>query len=123
MVWKRPDASADASPAAALDAALKAMAAYKAGIGATCAATVRALCANALGAPSEAKFRTVNLANDKIRERLSSVRGGLAAMKCAGWARDDAANTLTLAGDLFDAAKLAAVVAAVDKAVAEGAFA
>ena len=115
-------AAAAASPAEALENAIRAIAAYKAGVGATCAATARALCANALASPGEAKYRTVNLANEKVRERLSSVRGGLALMTCAGWQRDTVANTLTIAGDAYDATKLAVAVAAIDKAVAEGRF-
>jgi len=98
------------------------MALYKAGIGLTAAQTARTLCNNALTSPGEAKFRSVNLSNEKIRERLSSVRGGLAAMKAAGWIRDEASNTLQLPDSARDEARLRLVVGALDAALAAGTF-
>ncbi len=115
---------APADPAAALRAAVKMMALYKAGIGAGCAATVRALCANALASPAEPKFRRVDTAKAVIRERMSSVRGGLAAMTAAGWLRGtgDDASLLLLPDEARDEARLRMVIAAIDEATVAGAF-
>jgi PUB domain len=105
-----------------IQTAIKAISAYKAGIGATCAQTIRTLCFNALSNPNESKFRSVNLANPKIKERLSTIRGGLFAMTCAGWVKDDTTQTLVLNDTSYDVSKLKLVVDSLDKAIADHLF-
>lgn len=109
------------NPTASAKVALAAMGALGAR-GATAAQTVRTLCNNALTNPGEAKYRSVSLANEKIKERLGSVPGGIHAMLAAGWVRDEEAKTLTMGDPAAKADKLRAVIAEVDAALAAGAF-
>lgn len=109
------------NPTASAKVALAAMGALGAR-GATCAQTVRTLCHNALANPGEAKYRSVSLANERIKERLGSVPGGIHAMLAAGWARDEEAKTLTMADPAAKADKLRAVIGELDAALAAGAF-
>lgn len=116
-------AAADPSsnPTGSAKVALAAMGALGAR-GSVCAQTVRTLCNNALTHPEEAKYRTVSLANDKIKERLGSVPGGLHAMLAAGWVKDEEAKTLNMPDPAAKADKLRAVIAELDAALAAGAF-
>ena len=116
-----PPPPVDSDPRAAMKQALAAMALYKS-IGAVAASTARTLCKNALESPADPKFRTVNLANEKIRERLTSIRGGIVAMRAAGWQRDEASNTLQLPDSVRDEARLRMALEEIDAAVASGAF-
>jgi hypothetical protein len=69
----------------ALEAALKQIAAYKSpGTSLTAAKTLRTLCHNALSQPAESKFQSINLANQAIRDRVTSLVGGVAFLKAAG---------------------------------------
>jgi len=81
-------AVAAASPATAKEALTKALAgvaAFKSGgAGGIAAATLRTLVKNALEQPDNPKFRSVNLANAAIRERLVAVTGSIAFLKAAG---------------------------------------
>ena len=106
---------------AQMDKALLAVAAFKTG-GArdAAAATLRTLLRNAADKPGEPKFRTVNLANEKVKERLVAVTGALAFLRAAGWAKDEAAATMTLTDAAYDAATLALALEALDTAQAPG---
>lgn len=68
-----------------MEKALKAVSAFKTGDArGTAASTLRTLVRNVLEKPAEPKFRTVNLANEKIKERLVAVTGSIAFLKAAG---------------------------------------
>jgi hypothetical protein len=83
-----PAASAPPKPESAreqMERALKSVAAFRTGDARGVAAgTLRTLLRNVLDKPSEAKFRSVNLTNDKIKERLCAVTGSLAFLRAAG---------------------------------------
>ena len=84
----------DETPAAApkpesakeqLEKAVRTLAAFKTNDArGTAAATLRTLVRNVLDKPGEPKFRSVNLANEKIKERLVAVTGALAFLRAAG---------------------------------------
>jgi PUB domain/UBA/TS-N domain len=110
-------------PKASFKQALTAIALYKAGIGLTCANTIRTLNKNAMDKPEEQKYRSINLANEKIKERISSVRGGLFALQASGWVRDHETNTMVLSEEAArDKARLQMTLDEIDAAIRAGSF-
>lgn len=105
----------------AMDKALRSVGAFKVGgAGATAARTLRTLVKNALESPGEPKFRSVNLTNERIRERLVGVSGSLAFLKAAGWAKDESGGAMVLTDAARDEGVLASALAAIDAAFAAG---
>lgn len=120
----RPAKAAEpVDPATGVAKALDALTAYKAGVGLTTAQTLRVLLNNPLTHPEEAKYRTINLNNDKIRERITTVVGGVALLKAVGWVKDDDTKTMALPDAAYSAPLLSMAVAAIDAAIAAGRFA
>lgn len=110
-------------PRLPMKGALAGLSVFKEGKGLVAAQTLRVLCANPLEKPGDAKFRTINLANEKIRERVTGLPGGLAFLRAAGWRKDDATNTMNLPDDARDEAVLRAALEEIDAAIAGGLFA
>jgi hypothetical protein len=95
---------------------------YKAGIGLQAATTLRTLINNPLTNPGEGKFRSVNLENAKIKERVSSLRGGINVLKAAGFVRSEDGATMHLSDDDWNEELLKMAVAEIDLALANRAF-
>lgn len=110
----------DAAAGAAARRAIEAMAAEDRAAARLCAETIVTLCGNVLKDPGNPRFQQVNLANEKIRERLVRVGGGVEAMVAGGWARDDAANQLRMPDAAAAAPCLRAVVQELQAALAAG---
>lgn len=110
-------------PKASFKQALTTIALYKAGIGLTCATTIRTLNKNALEHPEEAKYRSINLSNEKIKERITSIRGGMLALLASGWEKNVEANTMVLSEEAArDKARLQMTLDAVDEGIRTGIF-
>ena len=61
---------------------------------------------NLLKDPSNEKFRRVNLDNEAIKKRVSTINGGLSILKGAGFAKSDEGNFLTIEQSQIDNAEL-----------------
>lgn len=85
-----------------------------------CAETIVTLCGNLLKDPGNPKYQSVNLANERIRERLLRVAGGIDAMMTGGWAKDEAANQLRMPDAAAAAPCLRAVVHELQAVLAVG---
>jgi hypothetical protein len=70
------------------------------------------------------KFRSINLANEKVKLLVTSLVGGLRFLRAAGFVKDDATNTMILP-PVSDAvtARLTQAVRIIDEEVAKGIFA
>jgi len=100
----------DAAPEEKLDAAVDVLASYKTGgRGAECVRTLLKMLGNVAANPGEHKYRKVNMSNETFKAKISSLQGGLAVLKAAGFAEDG--DALVLAED----ADLARVHMAIDK--------
>lgn len=111
----------------ALTAATKQLAAYRSpGTSRTAANTLRTLCNNALTKPGEAKFQSINLSNTAIKEKLTSLVGGIAFLKAAGWTKNEAAGTMEFTAAAADGSRddsgLIEAVAMLDQCIAAGLF-
>lgn len=87
-------------------------------MGLTAATTIRVLIKNALEQPGEAKFRSINLANEKIRERVGSIAGGITFLKAVGFVKDDATHTMTLSDEAWNEELLKHALGEIDAAIA-----
>ena len=82
-----------------MDTALGKLAGHRAG-GTRALKTLRTLVKNAVEHPEEAKFERINLANRAIKERITSVPGGIMFLVAAGFTRPDGGtDELTLTRD------------------------
>lgn len=73
----------------------------KPGVAKTCFKTFHTFCKNVVKDPKEEKFRTINLANEKVRDKIGKISGGLAMLKGVGFYENDEGN-LYLADDYLD---------------------
>lgn len=121
-----PDPNAEVAPKPAtaqqaMELAVKAIAAFRTNDArGTAAATLKTLVKNVLEKPSESKFRTVNLANERIRERLAAVTGSLQFLRAAGWIKDDGEQTMTLSDSARDEGVLRIALQVLETAQAPG---
>lgn len=99
---KAPPPPKELPPAEAMRAAMSALKVYGLA-GRVAAETVRTLCSNALANPGVAKFRHINLDNEKIKERISSKVGGLGLLKSAGWVKSATEHAMVLPTEADDA--------------------
>jgi thioredoxin len=117
-----------------MEASLTAISAFKMNdVGKTSAQTLRVLCLNALekGRPSpndaaaqeaSTKYRSINLDNPKIKERIVGVTGALGFLRAAGWSKDDATSSFRVTDDAWNEDLLKLAVASIDKAFASHLF-
>lgn len=104
--------------------ALTALSAFKVeGRGLRAAQTLRTLINNPLSQPGEVKFRSINMANAAIKERVLELTGGLAFLRAAGFTRNDEAQRLELSDEARKEELLRSAVAEIDAALAGGMFA
>lgn len=54
--------------------------------------TFYTFCKNVVKDPKEEKFRTINLSNDKVKEKIGKISGGLAMLKGVGFYENDEGN-------------------------------
>lgn len=80
------------------------------GVAQTCFKTCSTLIGNLLKDPSNEKFRRVNLDNEAIKKRVSTINGGLNILKGAGFVKSDEGNQLTIEQSSIDNALLQAIV-------------
>ncbi len=89
-------------PAERMDAAIAKIARHKVdNAGVKGLKTLRKLMQNALSNPEEEKFQRVNLANRVIKERITTLAGGIMFLTAAGFARpDSSADEMVLRDDV-----------------------
>lgn len=76
------------------------------GVGQTCFKTCQTLLGNLLKDPSNEKFRRVNLDNEAIKKRVSTINGGLSILKGAGFFKAEDGNYLTIEQSQVDSVLL-----------------
>lgn len=62
------------------------------GVAKTWFKTFHTFCKNVLKDPSEPKFRTINLSNEKVQEKIAKISGGLAMLKGVGFHDNEDGN-------------------------------
>ena len=70
------------------------------GVGATALKTLRKLVGNVLKDPSNPKFRSINLANEAIRKRVTKHPGGMIMLEAVGFQKSDNMKMLLSDADL-----------------------
>lgn len=59
------------------------------GVAKTCFKTFHTFCKNILKDPSECKFRTINLGNEKVAARIGKISGGIGMLKGVGFQENE----------------------------------
>lgn len=112
-----------ADPKQEVKAALTSLSAYKrAEEGKNSATTLKKLVQNTLNNPAEAKFKSVNLANNIIKDRIVNLIGGVRFLRAVGFEKNEETNTMELRDSKRDDSVLQMAVDEVDAAIASGMF-
>ena len=73
----------------------------KPGVAKACFKTFYTFCKNVVKDPKDDKFRTINLSNEKVKEKIGKISGGLAMLKGVGFYENEEGN-LYLADEYLD---------------------
>jgi hypothetical protein len=104
----------ETAPEEKADAAIEVLASYRTGgRGAECVRTLLKMLSNVANNPAEPKFRKVNLTNETFKAKVSSLQGGLALLKAAGFTEEGESLVL---GEAADMARVSVVVDKLAKA-------
>jgi hypothetical protein len=80
------------------------------GMAQTCFKTCSTLIGNLLKDPSNEKFRRVNMDNEAIKKRVTTLNGGLNILKGAGFVKSDEGNFLIIEKSNIDNLLLSTVI-------------
>ena len=72
------------------------------GVAKDCFKMIHLICKNIIKDPSEMKFRSINLENEKIRDKIAKINGGLMVLKGLGFTMSDADTRMVLEDDQLD---------------------
>ncbi|GBG26539.1 UBX domain-containing protein 6 [Hondaea fermentalgiana] len=103
-----------------MDAAIKDLAAYRAGgDGERALSTIKKMLSNIVSTPEEPKFKQINLQNAAFKKRVASLMGGVALFKACGFNKDTVQQKLILEDDALNVSLLETAVSKIDAALAK----
>eukprot|EP00608_Synchroma_pusillum_P001020 CAMPEP_0198430806 /NCGR_PEP_ID=MMETSP1452-20131203/15757_1 /TAXON_ID=1181717 /ORGANISM="Synchroma pusillum, Strain CCMP3072" /LENGTH=400 /DNA_ID=CAMNT_0044151259 /DNA_START=18 /DNA_END=1218 /DNA_ORIENTATION=- len=109
------------TPAEIVDVSIEKLKRYRVGgDGGVALRTLKKLIENVANNPAEPRFRAINLDNRAIKQKVTSLVGGLALLKACGFAKDPEENRLVMPDEAaVDGAFLSATVAKLAQAIAQ----
>ncbi|KAH9261120.1 hypothetical protein BASA81_000824 [Batrachochytrium salamandrivorans] len=100
LAYKQAMKTDEKTPGEKADLCLKIISLSVKGNKLDCVQTIAKLLSNIMQQPDEPKFRKINLSNDKIKEKIVNVNGGVVLLKAAGFEEQEGGHLVLDGNDL-----------------------